>query len=374
MRILHLAYEDPRQPGSGGGSVRTREINRRLAARHRITAVVSAYPGAQRRVEDGIEWVPIGTRTGTKIDRIAYFARVWREVLIREADLVVEDFGAPFSVALSPLFTRHPVVASVQWLFGREMRARYGIPFDLVEDVGLRCYRDFIAVSSWMAEALHKRRPDAAIEVIPNGVEPEAFAAPRLPARHLAFVGRLDMPSKGLDLLVEIMVRLRRRLGDETPRLLVLGDGPDRERLSTLIRAAGLERHVELLGRVEGSEKYSLMASAHAVLMPSRFESFGIVAIEAQAAGVPLVAFEVGPLREITGGAGALLIPAFDVAAYADAVATVIAQRDVRGQLGEAGRAWARRYDWDEIALRQEVHYERVRTQAELRRAVGAVR
>ncbi len=76
MRILHLAYEDPRQPGSGGGAVRTREINRRLAADHTITAVVAAYPGARPRDEDGVHWLPIGLRTGTKLDQLAYFSRL----------------------------------------------------------------------------------------------------------------------------------------------------------------------------------------------------------------------------------------------------------------------------------------------------------
>lgn len=60
MRILHLAYEDPRQPGSDGGSVRTREINRRLAHDHEITAIVTAFPGARERIEHYIRWIPIG--------------------------------------------------------------------------------------------------------------------------------------------------------------------------------------------------------------------------------------------------------------------------------------------------------------------------
>jgi glycosyltransferase involved in cell wall biosynthesis len=374
MRILHLAYEDPRQPGSGGGSVRTVEINRRLAARHNITAIVAAYPGARARVEAGIEWVPIGTRTGAKLDRLSYFALVAREVLTRDADLIVEDFGAPFSVAFSPLVTRRPVVASVQWLFAREMRSRYQLPFDWVESAGIRCYRDFIAVSHWMAEVLRKRRPDASIEAIPNGVERAAFDTPMLSPKHLAFVGRLDVPSKGIDLLVDVVVHLVRRLGDATPRLLVLGDGPDRERLINLIRARRIEQHIDLLGRIDGAEKYALMASAHAVLMPSRFESFGIVAIEAQAVGVPLVAFDVGPLREITGGAGALLVRPFDVDAYAGQIATLVTRPELRAQLGESGRSWARRYDWDEIALQQEAHYERALAQSRVRQTADATR
>src|SRR5919107_3927405 len=133
MRILHLAYEDPAQPGSGGGSVRTREINSRLARRHQITAVVAGYPGARPRVEGGVRWIPLGTHSGTKLDRLIYFAGLGLAIRRYPHDLLVEDFGAPFSVGLGPLWTRRPVIASVQWLFANEMRQKYGLPFDLAE-------------------------------------------------------------------------------------------------------------------------------------------------------------------------------------------------------------------------------------------------
>ena len=85
-----------------------------------------------------MRWLPIGPRTGGKIDRLAYFALLGLIVSRLPHDLLVEDFSAPFSVGLSPLFTRRPVVASVQWMFARQMRAKYGLPFDWVERVGLR--------------------------------------------------------------------------------------------------------------------------------------------------------------------------------------------------------------------------------------------
>src|SRR5918997_2143896 len=170
MRILHLAYEDPLQPVSGGGSVRVREINRRLAERHEITNLVAAYPGAEPRVEDGVRWVPIGARTRKKIAQLSYFALLGREVARRPHDLVVEEFGAPFSTGFSPLFTKKPVVASVQWLFASQMREKYRLPFDEVEGYGLRFYSDFIAVSDWLARDLRARRPGAHVETIPNGV------------------------------------------------------------------------------------------------------------------------------------------------------------------------------------------------------------
>jgi glycosyltransferase involved in cell wall biosynthesis len=90
--------------------------------------------------------------------------------------------------------------------------------------------------------------------------------------------------------------------------------------------------------------------------MPSRFETFGLVAVEAQASGVPVVAFDVGPLAEVTGRCGAALVPAFDVRAFADATREVLRIPPSDEQRTTA-REWARQYDWNKIALRQEAWY-----------------
>ena len=360
MRILHLAFEDPLQPASGGGSVRVREINRRLAERHEITNLVAAYPGAEPRVEEGVRWVPIGARTHKKIAIPSYFALLGWEVARRPHDLVVEEFGAPFSTGFSPLFTKQPVVASVQWLFASRMREKYRLPFDEVEKRGLPLYDRFIAVSSWLAEELRVRKPGAIVEAIPNGVEMIASEVRASAPEHLLYVGRLDMPLKGLDLLIEIYVRIRRIKGRHAPPLVIVGDGADRKLVQRLVKKNGLSPWVEFRGRVEGEEKYRLMSAAHAVLIPSRAETFGMVGIESLAAGAPLVAFDVGPLREVVGGSDAArLIKPWDLDAFAQETLRFIEDRGLREGAREAGRSWASRYDWDEISLQQEEFYLR---------------
>jgi glycosyltransferase involved in cell wall biosynthesis len=75
------------------------------------------------------------------------------------------------------------------------------------------------------------------------------------------------------------------------PPLVIVGDGPDRKVMERLAKESGVSHLVEFRGRIEGAEKYRLMPGAHAVLMPSRRETFGLVAIESlAAAGAPLVA------------------------------------------------------------------------------------
>lgn len=360
MRILHLAYEDPLQPGSGGGSVRVREVNRRLAERHEITNLVAAYPGARARTEGQMRWVPVGIRARKKVAQLSYFALLGREVARRPHDLVVEEFGAPFSTAFSPRFTNKPVVASVQWLFASRMREKYGLPFDWVEERGLRLYDRFVAVSGWLADDLRARRPGAVVEAIPNGVENIAYEARTGAPEHLLFVGRLEYKPKGLDLLLEVYARIHRAKGPEAPPLIIVGDGPDRKAVEQQARKRGLAGLIDFRGRVEGADKYRLMSGAHAVLMPTRYETFGLVAVESLAAGAPIVAFDVGPLREVAGdGPGARLVRPGDLDAFAGEVLRFVQDRELREGVRQAGRLWARRYDWDEVSLRQEEFYLR---------------
>lgn len=293
------------------------------------------------------------------LSRLGYFALAGPIARRHPHDLLVEDFGAPFSVAGSPLFDRGPVVASVQWLFAHQMRAKYHLPVDWVERAGLPLYRDFIAVSEWLAGDIRRRRPGTVVEVIPNGVEEAAFAAEPAPPEQLAFLGRLDNEQKGCDLLLDIYAEIRRRLSSSSPPLHVVGDGPDERWLRQRVASLGLGSSVVFRGRIDGEEKYRILASSHALLMPSRHETFGMVAVEAQAAGAPVVAFDVGPLREVAGGGGAVLVPPFDVHAFAAEAVGLVGDPVAADRRRRLGREWARRYDWGEIARRQEDHYLR---------------
>ncbi|WP_443732318.1 glycosyltransferase family 4 protein [Streptomyces griseocarneus] len=102
--MLHLGFEDPRRPGAGGGSVRTHEINRRLAARGvEVTVMVAPWPGATATVRDGVRYVPLPAHLGPLVrsrfaSQIAYFAAIVTRLggLTRryDPDVIVEDFAA----------------------------------------------------------------------------------------------------------------------------------------------------------------------------------------------------------------------------------------------------------------------------------------
>ena len=123
-----------------------------------------------------MHYVHIGLGRGYMASIMSYFAMLRSRHEDHEADLIVEDFAAPFSTALSPLWSDRPTIAMVQWLNGRESR-QYKLPFFLVERLGVRMHRRFIAVSEDLADKLRAGNRNTLVEVVPNGVEPGAFHA-----------------------------------------------------------------------------------------------------------------------------------------------------------------------------------------------------
>jgi glycosyltransferase involved in cell wall biosynthesis len=356
MRIVHLAFEDHRCPGSGGGGFRTHEINRRLATSHQITVVTARYPGARRRIEDGVEYRPVGVYVGRLTSVVTYFLMAPIVAALHRGDLVVEDFAAPISSALVPLFTRRPTVAVVQWLFARERSRHYRLPLFLFEDAGVRLHRRFVAVSQHMADRIQVANRKATVEVVHGGVAlpPDPPRSTMVPGRVL-YLGRMEWRPKGLDLLLETFGKLS---AGTDARLVLAGDGPDRGRVSDAVRRTGLEERVDLVGRVSGRAKWQLLSSATVVAIPSRHESFGLVAAEATAAGTPVVAFDLPALREILAESGGLLVPPYDTDAFATALCRVITDPVLRTTLAEQGPCRAQRYDWDHAAQAHERFYE----------------
>lgn len=130
-------------------------------------------------------------------------------------------------------------------------------------------------------------------------------------------------------------------LGDRPWRYVICGDGPERPRLEALIGELGIADRVELRGHV--TEIGPELEAADIFLMPSAWEGFGLAAVEAMNAALPLVVSDVPGLREVTGtdGACATLVPPDDTDAIARALAALAESPETRQKMGEAGFARA---------------------------------
>ena len=208
-----------------------------------------------------------------------------------------------------------------------------------------------IAVSDlarrWQMEALGTD----AVE-IPNGVDVTSFAsAPRLdgyprPGKTVLFLGRYDEPRKGMEVLLAALPKVVERFADL--QLLVVGHG-DEDQLRS--QAGGLVKHIRFLGQVDDAEKASAMRSADIYCAPNTGgESFGIVLVEAMAAGAPVVAGDLDAFRRVLrDGELGRLVPVEDSAALADALIAMLENDVLRERYAAAGSKAVRRYDWSVV-------------------------
>ncbi|WP_052669737.1 glycosyltransferase family 4 protein [Nitriliruptor alkaliphilus] len=199
--------------------------------------------------------------------------------------------------------------------------------------------------------------PTSRFRLVPNGVDVARFADaepfadlvdPARPA--LLFVGRLER-RKGLEPLVRAFTRLK----TDRPelRLIVVGDGPERERCEGLL-PAGLRSDVRFLGRVDHDDLPRYYASCDLAIQPSLGgESFGIVLLEAMAAGKPLVASDIPGYRTVAsdGRQGRLVAPN-DPAALATAIGALLDNPALRTAMADDGRRTVAEYDWSRVAAR----------------------
>ena len=223
-----------------------------------------------------------------------------------------------------------------------------------------------IAVSDlarrWQMEALGTD----AVE-IPNGVDVDSFAtAPRLdgyprPGKTVLFLGRYDEPRKGMSVLLDALPRVVERFADV--QLLVVGRG-DEDELRR--QASKLVKHIRFLGQVDDAGKASAMRSADVYCAPNTGgESFGIVLVEAMAAGTPVVASDLDAFRRVLrdGECGRLVPvdpPNLQGAALADALIEVLENDVLRERYVTAASAAVRRYDWSVVASQIMRVYETV--------------
>jgi glycosyltransferase involved in cell wall biosynthesis len=155
-------------------------------------------------------------------------------------------------------------------------------------------------------------------------------------------------PRKDVTTLVEAMAPLK-----AAAVLRVVGDGPELSSLRSLVRRRGLGDRVEILGHVPLARLAAEYARASVFCLPSRQEGFGIVFLEAMAAGLPIVAARAAAAEELLGaGDCAMLVPPGDVAALTAALDGLLVDATARQRLGAAGRCRVERYDAPIVAGR----------------------
>lgn len=353
LRVLHCIYDDPANPWvAGGGAVRVFELYRRLADRlGEITVATGSYPGARDLSIEGVRYLRLGARRPYGWSRLSYALAASRLLARATYDVAVFDFSTYTPLRLP----RHrPVGITVHHLTGESAAERWGDRLGRLvaaqEAHRLRQGRIFSATSIATRERLRALvGPEAEIRLVQAGVPDALFEQPREEADFLLYFGRLDWFQKGLDILLDAFARLLRTRPEL--RLCVAGRGKDAHRLLERAREVGIASRIEVLGAVSEACRMELFSRARILLMPSRFEGFGMVAAEAMAAGVPVIASAAGSLPEVIDAPhGGVLVPSGDAGALAMAVDELLQNPHARSTLSRSARMSAERFRWDRIA------------------------
>ena len=357
MRIVQACPYDWDAPG--GVQVHVRELSGHL--RRRGHEVLVLTPGREppgpgvRRVGRPIR-VPYQGTVAPVCPSPVSAARVRSAVRAFAPDLVHAHEPLTVSTAMfATLAARAPVVATFHAHVERSKL------FDGVAPALRPVWRrlaERVAVSRAAAQFVEARMGDG-VRIVPNGVDVAAFtdAAPAtgLPAgRRILWAGRLDR-QKGFPVAVEAFELLAAERKDVV--LVVAGDGADRGAVDRL--PPGVRERVVLLGAVPHHRLPPYHAASDAFVSPALGqESFGLVLVEAMAAGLPVVATAIAGYDEVVrDGVDGLLVPPGDAGALAGALGRVLEDPTLAAQLAEAGRARAREFDWEVVVDRLEGIY-----------------
>lgn len=375
MRVLHLSWEFPPRI-IGGIASHVFDLSRALVRRGlEVHVMACSFPGAKKFENiDGVN-VHRFDAYAAGDSFLSWALRMQKNMEISSADLIggtgefdvihAHDWlSGVAGVGLKSLY-RKPLITTIH---STEYGRRTGIHNDLQESIheieGWIAYESWriIACSYYMRDhiswVLHV--PNSKTSVIPNGVDVTKFSFSfnywdvrnrfaQGSEKILLFVGRL-VPEKGLDAVLKALPIII--ANGINAKLVVVGEGPQRQVYEQMANDYGLRERVYFAGHIDDWTLRALYRIADVAVVPSKFEPFGIVALEAMAARCPLVTTATGGLNEIVDDAGTgSKVPADDPNALANAILRFVKDAGFRNYVVEnAYRKCLWNYNWDKIA------------------------
>jgi phosphatidyl-myo-inositol alpha-mannosyltransferase len=362
VKILLVCPYDWEAPG--GVQVHVRQLAAELRTRGHRTTIFA--PGSRPSEDAGVRIVgrPVRVPYRGTVAPISFSPGAWRRIRSAmrsfDPDLIhAHEPLTPSTSMLAVLAAEAPVVATFHASLDRSRLMELAGP--VLRQVSGRI--DAAVAVSDAAASFVRRVVRVPLEIVPNGVDVRAFSDPGRPVEGLPagpkilWVNRLD-PQKGFEIMLRAFEQIASEVGEV--HLLVAGDGRDRVLLRSL--PGDLRSRILRLGTVAHEALPRYHAAADVFVSPATGqESFGIVLVEAMAAGVPVVASDIEGYREVVrDGVDGLLVPPNDPNALAAAVRRVLSEPELAAALKAAGRSRAQAFSWQAVAPRLEAVYDRV--------------
>jgi glycosyltransferase involved in cell wall biosynthesis len=354
MRMLVVNWRCPKNPLAGGAEVYLQEIFSRLVSRgHHVALLSERFAGSEP--EDVIEGIRVIRAGGKFTFNFTAGRQIGRLAESLNADVVIDDLNKiPF---YSPWHTKRPVLAILMHLFRgsifREtlppMAAYVWAAETMIPLAYKRCRFAVLSESSKKDTVKVGIDPDR-IAVIPPGTDFDRFSPDASVAREpvVLHVGRLKR-YKAIDHLLRATRILKQRGVKFTT--VVVGDGDDKPRLEGLAVKLGLGEQVRFTGFVPEAEKVNWYRRAAVLVENSVKEGWGLIVMEANACGTPVVVANSPGLRDSSkDGVNGLMYKYGDVPALAEKLEKLLSDDTLRNRFGQQAIAWARQWTWDGAA------------------------
>jgi glycosyltransferase involved in cell wall biosynthesis len=391
VRIVFTCNYSPWSAYSGGGQRSTHDLASALAHRgHDVTVIFTKAPWEQvappASLPYRLRWAALPdyrSRPGSPLRVLTAWtvAAVLRRELASGECAIVHAQGEEaarfrhtrpprrFGLIVTP---RYPSLPRLLFAPPRSLARRLGLFAGYGKYAALGAAlraADMCAPPSHHGGELIRRAyrvPPERIHPIHNGVPPEFLdhtwhPLPDRDPRPALFFGRFDH-SKGLD----ILLRALRELGENAPRIRLVGRGPYRDTVIRMRDELGLKETVELHGWLGHQELGRALTESSMAILPSREESFSLAVLSAMAVGTPLIATRVGGTDEVVEhGHTGVLCAAGDVGALRDAIGQFSRKPGEAAQLAARGRRRVRdAFTWDAAARKFESLYSKVAAKA----------
>jgi glycosyltransferase involved in cell wall biosynthesis len=390
MKIALVSeYLPPKNvPISGGVEARPLSLAKQLAKKHEVHIISSLIDDWDVMEQyDGVTVHRIGRRSrytqrGNFRSRLSFNSSLLLMLSRLNPDII--DASGFVSYAGSYFSAKKigcPCVATVHEVWKGEwvnhMGLFNGIIGGILEPRFLHLGFDgYISVSNFTSNRLITKMDidPSKIEVIYNGVDLDLYRSSQEPQKYadptIVAISRL-VDYKKIDVLLRAVHLIKK--SRDTIKLKIVGTGPQEEDLKNLTYELGLNGNVEFLGRiVDQNELIRLLKKSHVFALPSVSEGFGMVLLEAMAAGIPYVASDIPPLREITqGGIGGFLCPPNDPQDLAEKITEILSEYATANQKRDDVNRYLDRFDWQRLAIGLEKYYLRICNQRQNRDSVG---
>jgi len=359
MNVLVINWQDIKNPQAGGAEVHLHEVFSRIARLgHSVTLYCSSFPGASQ--EENINGIRVIRRGG----RYLFNFRVpfaYRSTLIREKfNVVVDDMNKiPF---FTPLFIGEPIYGVTHHLFGKSIFLEINLILAayvyLMERAALILYRKksipfMVGSPSTRCELLDKGFRSEAVTLIHYGVDHNRHmqtGVPKNPVPLIGYFGRLKK-YKSIDHLLQAIPAVLKRVPEL--KVLIVGDGDDRQRLGRVAKELNVNHCVEFTGFVPEEKKLELLQRMWFKITTSAKEGWGLTVIEANACGTPVLASDVPGLRDAVKNQETGLLYRFgDIRDLSEKIILMLTDHQLRERLTANAIEWAKAFDWD-VAAKQ---------------------